>query len=431
MLKIYQSLFDKLSEHNISHCVYKGLSHLKDDLNGKRGDIDILCKEEQRSDFIKIAKNLGFFLCLNTPKPRFLIGLDDETLSFVMIDLSTKVLFNDGNKKLLSVNLDKVKLDRVMNINVIHKVDYAPLLFLLKINSKNRTQKDLNEIKQYIQKPSNDEPSYLSKLVGTHGLNWQDASKELMNSTCWSDLEKGHSTSLNLRLTNEKKLFQHFISRLKSFVFRKMQIPAYQIRKKGLLIAFIGVDGSGKSSTIEHLLNIDFFNLTGIKRIYFGDNEYWIPGLKKALSLNSNIKAIKYFIALLVFIDKQLRVMPLLYYKNIGHIVLADRYFYDEKIADLINHNEHKKRNKIKRFLHELIKPKKIITPDITFFLDPSPSVAYSRKQDHSLSKLKDMINHYKDYMLNQENVIRINADNEQQKNIRIIIKQIMNLHSK
>ena len=60
-----------------------------------------------------------------------------------------------------------------------------------------------------------------------------------------------------------------------------MKYPSNKIRNRGFLVAFVGVDGAGKSSTVEYIENLEFFKNTGIKRVYFGNNEYWIPGLQR------------------------------------------------------------------------------------------------------------------------------------------------------
>ena len=44
MLEINKKLFNNLNEDNINYLVYKGLSHLEDDLNGKRGIFNALAK---------------------------------------------------------------------------------------------------------------------------------------------------------------------------------------------------------------------------------------------------------------------------------------------------------------------------------------------------------------------------------------------------
>ena len=51
MLEIYKNLFDQLNNSKIAYSVYKSLNHLDEDLNGIRGDIDILLNEKELSGF--------------------------------------------------------------------------------------------------------------------------------------------------------------------------------------------------------------------------------------------------------------------------------------------------------------------------------------------------------------------------------------------
>jgi thymidylate kinase len=61
--------------------------------------------------------------------------------------------------------------------------------------------------------------------------------------------------------------------------------------------------------------------------------------------------------------------------------------------------------------------------PDFTIFLDVSPEIAYSRKQDYPYDQMVQVNKAYKEFMYVQQNVIIINADQDQE----IIKKQVVN----
>jgi thymidylate kinase len=182
------------------------------------------------------------------------------------------------------------------------------------------------------------------------------------------------------------------------------------------------VDGSGKSSTIDYIQNLNFFQYTGVKRIYFGNNEYWIPGLEWILSKNINNKWIRLFFSTLGLIDRQLRILIALYYMRCGNLVLADRYMYDDEIG-----KEYHK-NFLKKIYYKLFSVKMFIKPDKIIFLDVNPEIAYTRKQDYSYEKMLVVNQAYKEYMYKVEGVKIINADKAQSEVCQEVINLLLDL---
>lgn len=62
MLGIYADLFGALHDQDLGYCAYKSLNHLAADLDGVRGDLDLLVAERDLTRFHKIAQRAGFFL---------------------------------------------------------------------------------------------------------------------------------------------------------------------------------------------------------------------------------------------------------------------------------------------------------------------------------------------------------------------------------
>ncbi len=93
---------------------------------------------------------------------------------------------------------------------------------------------------------------------------------------------------------------------------------------KGKIIAFIGLDGVGKTTLIELLKK----NL-GCKTQYMGNKNYYIEkyiNLKKA---NIILKIISF---ITIYIEEWITYFKIRYYKLRGEIVLTDRYYKYEKI---------------------------------------------------------------------------------------------------
>ena len=363
MLDIYKKLFDDLNEKEILYCVYKGLEHLQEDLNGARGDIDILLSEKDFETFDAIALKHNFFKVQTQEQPYYYMGIDELTHTFVMLDVSVYIQFGPKPYKPygIHIDMDKISLKKLFDrVQVLESVDYIP------------------------------------------------------------------QVERNPRLEFKQK-YRSFFRKLKALQIR-LNLPAYRIRKKGFLIAFVGVDGAGKSSTVDYIQNLDFFKFTGVKRVYFGSNEYWIPGLMYMLQKEFKNKYIRLLISSLISIDKQLRIIKALYYMHMGNIVLADRYYYDNVIGREMNKNKPTKKSILRslyRFVFEVRMYKK---PNLTVFLDVSPEVAYARKQDYSYEKMLQVNRAYKDYMYKVDGVKIVDADAEQSKVYAEVIQAILDL---
>ncbi len=113
---------------------------------------------------------------------------------------------------------------------------------------------------------------------------------------------------------------------------------------------------------------------------------------------------------------------------QLGNIVLADRYIYDDEIGRVQNKEKSNKKPLIKRIYQKILGVKMWKKPELTIFLDVSPEVAYSRKQDYSFEKMLEVNKDYKDYMYKVDGVKIVNADQNQEKIYSEIIKFILGL---
>lgn len=438
MLEIYKNFFDELNDSKISYCVYKSLNHLDEDLNGERGDIDILLDEKDIIRFDIIALNNNFFKVQKRDKPYYYMGIDKLTHKFVMLDVNTKIQFGPKPYKPYNFNVEidkfafRTELERV---RVIDSKDYIPLMFIMRVTSLSEKDDDLKELQELILL-HNITNSYMSKiLIERFSLQWEIISEHILKSQNWQELKNRYLTSvvksveINSKLDFKQK-YKFIIGKVKG-IQRRLKFPSYQIRDKGFLVAFVGVDGAGKSSTVEYIQNLDFFKYTGIKRIYFGNNEYWIPGLTLLLKKEFNNKFVKFFLRTLSLVDRQFRVLIAWYYMFNGNIVLADRYIYDDEIGRETKKKETQRTSFLKKIYRKVFEVKMIIKPDLTIFLDVSPEVAYDRKQDYSFETMLNVNKSYKDYMYEVINVKIINADQQQQIIYKEVVKMIQELDKK
>jgi len=340
MLKLYKTLFQQLDYTNIDYCIYKSLNHLEDDLNGLRGDIDILASEQDKDSFLKIANQCGFCCKKVNDSHFYLLGIDLETHKMVMIDLSTVIYAGKKPFKPFSLTVCMKKLSiNNHDIKILSEIDYIPLMFLIRVMSSSEKLKDLEELQDYFLRNNSkiNKKGYVHSVIEDSIACWSDVEKSIIEAKSWRELKNKYmlkATAL-YRIDRIKFLSSRFILFNKALnkVKKIFDFPPYRVRK-GRLIAFIGVDGSGKSSTINYLKKLPYFKLTGVKRIYFGSNEYWVPGLHFLLIRSADwSKYLKILVGTLALIDRQLRSVGAYYHLLIGNTVLADRYVFDEFIG--------------------------------------------------------------------------------------------------
>jgi thymidylate kinase len=228
--------------------------------------------------------------------------------------------------------------------------------------------------------------------------------------------------------------------------------------RKGLIIVFTGVDGSGKSTLTKNTFNWLKNNNYKIKKVYLGSGQghvniiikfsnflsfigYKFKKSKKSQEINDNTYLvnsdkkiifrkkpllytyylIRAFGLFLVVKDNYRKIKKMQSNKNKGILSIADRFPQSqfknindgpkiEYYANKLNSNYLKKlaNKEINYFKHYLKFP-----PDIVFKLKISPAVALKRKTEHTnikyLAYKIDLINSI-DFPLSK--IINVNAEN-------------------
>jgi len=173
-----------------------------------------------------------------------------------------------------------------------------------------------------------------------------------------------------------------------------------KVKKKGMLICFIGIDGSGKSTLAKALIEnvrkhgIDAeytwckFESLLLRLLIFIKNKLFVRenDLKKNYEMSVEIKKNLFkkqfarelyeWFVLLNYRFQLIRkvAIPL----KLGKNLVCDRYIYDT-IVDLavdLDYSDEKVKNRIKQLLD--FAPK----PDLVFLVDLPEEVAFSRKDD-------------------------------------------------
>ena len=435
MLGIYKKLFESLRVAGVAYCAYKSLNHLDEDLDGARGDLDLLVAGGDFNRFQEIAQEAGF-ACASHKEPYYYVALDPETHKFVMLDVCTKINFGPKPYKPYRLDLEFKNLSiKVGDVNKLSAADYYPLMFYMRTASKSEKLEDLQELQDGIASQHIAGGEVLAMVERRCGKSWKEISEDVIKARSWKDIKDKYRKAVVETADARKLCFgpirSVFLFKLLRVIKSRLGIPPYKVRRMGHLVAFVGVDGAGKTSTIDYVKDLDYFKCTGVKRVYFGNNEYKLPGLNKMLSIEWKSFPVRLFFSTLGLIDRQLRVLIAQYYIMLGNVVLADRYYYDDEIGRLEQKEQGVKVSPLKRVYRMIFGAKMLKKPDVAVFLDVSPEVAYQRKQDYSYEIMLEQNKLYKEYMYAQPRVLVVNADQSQSLVYKEIVESILKLDDK
>ncbi|SFV55006.1 hypothetical protein MNB_SM-7-641 [hydrothermal vent metagenome] len=181
--------------------------------------------------------------------------------------------------------------------------------------------------------------------------------------------------------------------------FKKVRNSLFKRGRR--LIAFVGVDGSGKSTIIK-ILSKEL----GYKSVYLGDRSI------KFTSLYQN-RYLKPFSFLIQFFEKFFRVFYLRFFSKGGEYILCDRYYFYE---------DNKKDSRLKSKLYNLLYNKIFIKPEKVFVLWNDPTIILSRKKEVSLKEIEEF--NQKIEKLPFKNIIKIKND-DLDETLNQILKEI------
>ena len=186
--------------------------------------------------------------------------------------------------------------------------------------------------------------------------------------------------------------------------------------KKKIIITFMGVDGSGKTTIAKKLLkkfkNSKYLHLKPY--ILFKDRRTIIknPHLQKKSS---------FVVSLLKLLSWLISYKYFFYQNKKNRIIFFDRYAHDILIDPLrYKHNASKK---LTKFILNFF-PK----PDLWIFLNPPLKTIKYRKQELSDNELKRQIKDYRIFFIKQKNVIIFDTNISKKMLIKNITKSINNL---
>jgi thymidylate kinase len=350
MLVIYQRLFADFTRNGVDYVVFKGLDHLSEDLDDARGDVDIWIRSDIQVA-VATARATGFF----TVRWSF-----TWSVAFVMIGWDATT----GSKVMIHVHRAPIAL---------RKRSLALLVFCYTGTAHVR-------------------PTGSPRLVTEPWFHAFERARIQLNESSAPRLVflalfgRRRLALLGFRFSPWQTAAT-YLSYLYRFVFLRGK---FRIARTGLLVAFTGIDGSGKSSVVADLASSDFLReIGGTRSIYFGNHHFWIPGLEKSVGGSGGRGALAMGLSV---IDRKFRVVPALAARCFGGVILCDRYFYDELVSDPTE--KYLRPGARKRIVNAFVRwmPKR---PDESYYLRVDASVAHTRKPAGKLAEMRAAVKEY------------------------------------
>lgn len=290
MKEICRKLFDKLNNNAIRYCHFKSNEHLEEGLDGNT-DLDILVDENHYSKMKTILEELGYKefepqeFC-SYPGVTNWYGLDYETGSILHIHLHTHLITGKSLIKDYIIPWDQIILDasEMHTTGVrVNNPSMELILLFVRMAVKRTLKQNLKSSRDkiYLEGDEWKEVLYLRDCVKHIDCERFKKAYEMLLGI--STFDKYKQMILNDEKISRKQFFafQKYVrillennrrmipvkASLYSFIFRvRRKVYMYYneycggtlpIKKRidngGSLFAFIGIDGSGKSTMIQHI----------------------------------------------------------------------------------------------------------------------------------------------------------------------------------
>lgn len=460
LAKIYE-VFSQFNKHNVVYCHWKSIDHLEATYLGDT-DIDVLFARNQRALIEVILAECGF-VRMDTVALRSYPGIMDyvalDEASGKWAHLHLHYLLNMGDRWVKSFYLDledHILKNRIWNETfqtfAVNPHDELPLL-IARMSLKSRIpfsyQTSKNELAflvkeiEKVEKPSSSFP--LTPV-------WQEI-MDIFYSASTYDLDFINKKGKLLR--QELKAFRRFsylhfllLSSMRAIYrynieFRRRFLHRYNYGRRaipqgGYIIAFVGIDGSGKTSAVARLEK--FFKIqVNVENTFLGNGlsgasffrrmvfnslsrlRSWTKH-KKYRSNQSSEKSqppLYYLLWLLITLtEKRRSFKKTLQSAANGNLVFVDRWPQNE-IENTLDGRRIRKREKmtfLERYLYslesEIISLAERYRPDLVIKLLVTPSVAMARKpNEFSEQTATDNLNLLKDLDYKAFKTEIVNAD--------------------
>lgn len=424
--KLFLTTFLDYLNGNFEYCILRNYEKYPQKIGN---DIDILIKSANIDNIInklkKYFKQNGLLYKIKTKNKTFLSIIcfyesKENTIESVQLDIWTKLLWR---------GIEWIDVDYVLNKKIKYKDFYVPCngceaaITTFKELVANGIVKE-KYYESLTNKVNNDKDSFVESLYKSFG-KYSDKICELICNHNYEELNKQQSkirTKLILRAPI--RYIGNSLVKIGKKILN-LFVP------KGKLVAFIGPDGSGKTTFID-LSEKHFEKLySGVKKyhIRFGilpelKTGRGISSMKGKVTKASNEKIKRSFISkvaswvvvLYYTLDFFLGRIPIRYHKTKNNLIFFDRYYYDFFVQPTSRHLIYKFRHILLFFVKK---------PNLIIHLDASAENVYKRKQELSIEEIKTQNSILKKLLKGKKNVFTVKTDD---KSIPEIDREIFNI---
>lgn len=450
MQKEISNIFNYLNKEKINYCQWKSTANLNKSFDGKT-DFDLLIDRKDSDKLILLLIQKGFKRRQSTYNKTYhsmedYIGFDEITGKLIHFHLHYTLIMGKRFKKNYSLPLEKLILetaiiDKKFSIRII-KPEIEIILLIIRALIKTKINRSLILMmimqRNYLPQNITDEINYLMQIVDlvevrkNCKLYFQGFNDylELLISCPINEINLLQFFKIKKKVEIELSKFNRFNKKKVNLDLHIRQLSAKNSRSYintgGLSIAFIGADGSGKSTISKDIAKWLSWKLS-IKRIYMGIPQkhrlYIIIGYLVNITYKLNLQKMEQYFQNLrwLFISnyRKKKYEQSIRFKNQGYIVILDRYpltYFNqmEKPMDGARINSNYRLSKKENMNYKVIsEPDEIICMRVTF--EQSVNRKVEHKNHFTQNLLKKKIEAIESFILaNKKSGIKIiNSDKD------------------
>lgn len=312
MLKTIEEMLKAFDENHIVYCHWKSNEHLTEALNGDT-DLDILFLPEQRTKLDHVLSGLGLKRFFDVPLMQYnaiedYIGLDMETAKIWHLHTHYRMTFGEKHLKGYTANWQTTLLkNRRLDDCGVYCTSYADEYFLLLLRMAMKLRK--RDVGKNIGSDDLAELAWLNERASKEAV--VRTARSFLDEPCAEEIEKLLDTAL-VRKGQLRKLYKKAKKALKCYtgyssfgsvcmrtkreifwliggIKRRMGLSINKPYRRispsgGTVVAFLGCDGAGKSTTLAYVKK-EFKKKLDVKAEYLGSGDGSSSLLRKPMKL--------------------------------------------------------------------------------------------------------------------------------------------------
>lgn len=384
MLKTIKEMLEAFDKNNIVYCHWKSNEHLAEALTGDT-DLDVLFLPEQRNLLDNVLSGLGIKRFRDVPLMQYnaiedYIGFDIETAKIWHLHTHYRMTFGEKHLKGYTTNWQKAILERRRYDELgIYCSSVEDELFLLMVRMAMKLRK--RDFGKKIAEDDRIELAWLKERAD--GAAVVKIARNFLGNDCASEIEKllatdlkkkkqlkklkalskkalkpftGYSSAGSVCMRTKRELFW-LAGGVKRRLGWSINKPSRRVSPSGgTVVAFLGCDGAGKSTTLAYVKK-EFKKKLDVKAEYLGSGDGSSSLLRKPMKLvakkvggkgvghsvdkeldsnkagksKKSLKARAYSLAKVIWAvtlakEKKTKLRKICKARNSGMLVLIDRY---------------------------------------------------------------------------------------------------------